>query len=52
MIIIIIIIITIIIMNSINIDANIDINVVLYMQIIHMFTIAVMNITTTIMIII
>ena len=46
------IIIIIIIMSKINIDANIDVNVILYMQIICMLTMAVMNITTTIMIII
>ena len=48
----IIIIIIIIIMSNINIDANIDVNKILYMQIIRMLTMAVMNITTTITIII
>ena len=47
-----IIIIIIIIMSNINIDANIDVNIILYMQIICMLTMAVMNIITTIMIMI
>ena len=46
------IIIIIIIMSTIKIDANIDVNIILYMQVICMLTMAVMNITTTIMIII
>ena len=46
------IIIIIIIMSKINIDANIDVNIILYMQIICMLTMAVMNIATTIMIMI
>ncbi len=45
-------IIIIIIMSDINIDANIDVSIILYMQIICMLTMAVMSITTTIMIII
>ena len=46
------IIIIIIIMSNITIDANIDVNIILYMQIICMFTMAGMSITTTIMIMI
>ena len=45
-------IIIIIIMSTIKIDAYIDVNIILYMQVICMLTMAVMNITTTIMIII
>ena len=46
-----IIIIIIIIRSNINIDANIDVNIIVYMRIICMLTMAVMSITTTIMII-
>ena len=47
-----IIIIIIIIMSNINIDANIDINIIIYTQMISMLTMGVMNITTTIVLII
>ena len=46
------IIIIIIIMSNSSIDANIDVNIILYMQITCMLTMAGMNITTTIMIMI
>ena len=46
------IIIIIIIMSNINIDANIDINIIIYIQMISMLTMGVMNITTTIVLII
>ena len=49
---IIIIIIIIIIMSNINIDVNIDVNIIVYMQIIRMLTMAGMNTTMTIMIMI
>ena len=52
MIIVVVIIIMNIIMSNINIDANIDINIIIYIQMISMLTMGVMNITTTIVLII